>query len=401
MNKLFEYQKNAFQHLKKWEVGALFMEAGTGKTRVAVKIANNIKDLNEIIYIAPLRIIKESEFSVKKEIEKCGGFNAPVRYYGVESIGQSDRIFLELQQHMEEDGKRMLIVDESLKIKNSFAKRTKRLLELAPKATYRLILNGTPITRNIVDLWAQMEFLSPLILKMNYAEFINTFCKTTVITKKIGSWVKSQKTIITGYANIDYLYSLIRPYIFESSLSLEVSQNYKTIDFELTDEEIENYLYVKEKYLNYFEYEHVPLLELLQALQHSYCCAFFKKYSLDKLFKTIPEKETVIFCKYIDSQEFCKKNYPNAQILSYGKNSYGLNMQKYRYTIFWDKTWDLAERIQAGRRTYRTGQKNDCICYDLTANTGLDKMIEKNITKKTDMLEYFKKKTKEEIKKLL
>ena len=230
---------------------------------------------------------------------------------------------------------------------------------------------------------------------MNYGKIY------TVITKKIGSWVKSQKTIITGYANIDYLYSLIRPYIFESSLSLEVSQNYKTIDFELTDEEIENYLYVKEKYLNYFEYEHVPLLELLQALQHSYCCAFFKKYSLDKLFKTIPEKETVIFCKYIDSQEFCKKNYPNAQILSYGKNSYGLNMQKYRYTIFWDKTWDLAERIQAGRRTYRTGQKNDCICYDLTANTGLDKMIEKNITKKTDMLEYFKKKTKEDIKKLL
>ena len=68
MNKLFDYQKNAFQHLKKWKVGALFMEAGTGKTRVAVKIANNIKDLNEIIYIAPLRIIKESEFSVKKEI---------------------------------------------------------------------------------------------------------------------------------------------------------------------------------------------------------------------------------------------------------------------------------------------------------------------------------------------
>ena len=54
MNKLFDYQKNAFQHLKKWKVGALFMEAGTGKTRVAVKIANNIKDLNEIIYIAPL-----------------------------------------------------------------------------------------------------------------------------------------------------------------------------------------------------------------------------------------------------------------------------------------------------------------------------------------------------------
>lgn len=234
MNGLNTTQKQALEHLKKWKVGALFMEPGTGKTRVAVNIANSIDGLDLVLWIAPLRTIIPSPYSVVNEINKSGGFRAPVRYCGVESIGQSDRVYLETLNAVEAADKCMIIVDESLKIKNFNAIRTKRLLALSPKSEYRLILNGTPITRNVGDLWAQMQFLSPLILNMSHTEYVNTFCTLTRITKRMGSYERKREWI-TGYANIDYLYSLIRPYVFEAVLSLQVSENYHNVPFSLNE----------------------------------------------------------------------------------------------------------------------------------------------------------------------
>ena len=66
--------------------------------------------------------------------------------------------------------------------------------------------------------------------------------------------------------------------------------------------------------------------------------------------------------------------------------------------IFFDKIWDYALRMQATRRTFRTGQESDCIYYDMTGNVGLEDMIDSNIEKKISMTEYFKQKTIEEIK---
>ena len=53
--------------------------------------------------------------------------------------------------------------------------------------------------------------------------------------------------------------------------------------------------------------------------------------------------------------------------------------------------------LQASRRTYRTGQEQDCHYYELTADTGLDRLIRTNINKKVTMSEYLKKVTKEEL----
>jgi SNF2 family DNA or RNA helicase len=67
-----------------------------------------------------------------------------------------------------------LIVDESIKMKN-FEAKEQRMLTLGAMVEYKLILNGTPITKNVMDIWSQIHFLSPLILRMDYAEFKNTF----------------------------------------------------------------------------------------------------------------------------------------------------------------------------------------------------------------------------------
>ena len=45
MRELTAQQMSARDKLIRWRVGALFMEAGTGKTRVAVVLARDCKDV--------------------------------------------------------------------------------------------------------------------------------------------------------------------------------------------------------------------------------------------------------------------------------------------------------------------------------------------------------------------
>jgi len=405
MQTLFDNQLTAIEKLRHYKVGALFMEAGTGKTRIAVELANDIQEVDYILWIGPYQTIHRPE-GVKTEIAKWGGFHcANVDYCGIESLQNSDRIYLEYRNKLDSALNPFVIVDESLKIKNADAKRTHRLFDYGQLSTYRLILNGTPITRNLLDLWAQMEFLSPKILGMAMAEFKNTFCAYTRVTKSFGRSYRSYtKEFITGYENIDYLYSLIRHYVYECDLTLQVQQYYNTLNYQLDQESSEEYYRLKEKYLDnevlLWKNNNI-FLEMTQKMQHTYSCTPEKFEVLDELFKTVDESRTIIFCKYINSQEACKKYFKKATILSYQKESLGLNMQHLHNTIYFDKNWDYALRVQSGRRTFRAGQEYDCRYWDLTGNVGLENLIDKNINKKIGMVEYFKGKTKEELKTVL
>jgi SNF2 family DNA or RNA helicase len=246
-----------------------------------------------------------------------------------------------------------------------------------------------------------MDFLSPLILNMSDAEFKNTFCEYTKITKYFGGHRGYTKEFITGYENIDYLYSLIRYYVYECDLTLSVKQYYSDAHYQLDELCQKEYTRLKEKYLDnetlMWKNNNI-FLEMTQKMQHSYCCTPEKFEVLDKHFKEYDESKSIIFCKYIDSREACEKYFKKATVLSYQKHSFGLNLQHLNHTIYFDKVWDWALRNQSITRTYRTGQEYDCSYLDLTGNVGLESLIDKNIAKKTGMIEYFKGKTKEELK---
>lgn len=391
-------QNNAKDHLKGWKVGALFMEAGTGKTRVAMEIVNS-SPCDEIFWVGPLRTLKNTQ----DEIEKWGGFNIPAVYCGIESIQASDRIYLDFRSKVEQSSKPFIVVDESLKIKNYEAKRTKRLLEIGHMAQYKLILNGTPMSRNILDMWTQMQFLSPLIINMTLGQFKDTFCCYTTITKKRG-YKSYYREFITGFENVDYLYSLIREYVYQCDLNLKITQNYHTLYYELSEEEKMIYNDIKDEFLSYEMmdiWNNNIFMAMTQKMQHSYCCSSSKIEMIKELFKTIHEENTIIFCKFVDSRKLCEKVFPKAKVLSFQKDAFGLNLQEYNHTIYFDKVWDYALMTQSSRRTYRTGQEYDCFYYDLTGNVGLESLIDRNISKKISITEYFKKVTKEELNKVL
>lgn len=382
---LLTQQQKAIEKLHRLKVGALFMEPGTGKTMTAYQLVKSL-DADSIIWFTPF----QTKENLLTEINKYGGLNN-LHIIGIESIQNSDKNYLYAMQIVQQ-GKCAIVVDESLKIKNYDAKRTQRILELGKYAEYKLVLNGTPITRNLLDVWAQFEFLSPKILHMSMPEFKNTFCEWVKITKRLNGKTSTQE-FISKYHNVDYLYSLINPYVFECDLELTIEQQHSDFTYALNDDEREQYNEIKTKYLDDEKMRMMNnniFLEMTQKMQHNYCCTEDKFKVLDSILKDIDISKTIIYTKYIISRKTLQKRYPHLQVLTYGKHSIGLNLQQYNTTIYFDKTFDYSQMTQSKFRTYRTGQTDDCKYISMTGNVGLEKMIADNLQKKQSLLEYFK-----------
>lgn len=385
-------QNNAIEKLSTLKVGALFMDMGTGKTKVALDlIASKIKDTDYVLWLCP--------FSLKNEIESERIKWHPELHLdviGVESIGASDRIYLETLEKVKQ-GRTFIVVDESLKIKNKRAKRTERILEMSKYAEFKLILNGTPISRNILDLWAQMEFLSPKILNMSFLEYRDNYC--------IYNTEGPMAFKVINQKNIPHLMSLINPYIFEASLELDVNKRYRSVLYELIN--IDEYESVKYEILERAEVSDLDFYEMISRLQHIYCRD--NAYELKNLINRI-DKPVVVFKKYLDNipedalsitgktklhdrNKILKhfKENGGALYLTYGCGAYGLNLQFCNDVIFAEHTWDYAQRIQAEARVHRIGQESDVTYYDLICNTGLESCIFNCIRKKTGFLNEVKR----------
>jgi len=69
--------------------------------------------------------------------------------------------------------------------------------------------------------------------------------------------------------------------------------------------------------------------------------------------------------------------------------------------VLWEKYWDYSSQEQIERRIFRKGQFKECRFFDFTSDTGLDKMMDENISKKSRLLDYFKNKSVEELQKEL
>lgn len=391
-------QEIAFEKLSKLKVGALFMEMGTGKTKVALDLIASKKDkINYILWICP--------FSIKQEIEQERLKWHPelkIDIIGVETISQSSKEYLRVFNKVIES-KSFIVVDESLKIKNMTAKRTKRILKLGSYAKYKLILNGTPLSKNVLDLYPQMEFLSPKILNMSITQFRNQYCEY-YLQGRLKNKVKKQY-------NIEHLVSLIKPYIFDSKLDLGKDKTYHQINYSIED--LEEYENIKHSFLGFDN--DIAFFSLATLLQKYYCT---QKSRLELMRKTINsiDGQVIVFVKYLDSipseethkiigdmsnskrdtiiQEFREGKFKTLYI-TYGCGSFGLNLQNCRNIIFADHTFDYSQRIQAEARIFRMGQEYDVDYYDMNCNCGLDKLIRGCLNKKIKLLD----EVKEEIEK--
>lgn len=396
-----ENQIEAFEKFKKLKVGALFMQMGTGKTKVAIELVDYNKcDL--LVYITP--------YSTKKNIEKefkKWGLTTPGILIGYETISSSDRKYLELIKKIK-NKKVFVIADESIFIKNEESKRFNRLCNIRNYCEYALILNGTPLTKNEWDLYNQMYFLSPLIINMNRSQFLDTFFKKITYKRKNENEKEFYKF---SEVNADYLKRLIEPYMFKCDLYFNKKEKEQFIYVDYIDDN--SYYEEKEKKLNeYLETMNsetiINMLTSLNVIASNYT----KKN--DELIKYIKNKRVIVFCNYLKEieyiqsktkclvitgatknreqiiEQFKKDNIPLAMTLGVG--SYSLNLQFCNEIVYSSLNFDYAKMEQSKYRIKRIGQKNDITYTYILTRLGINDLILKNIKNKKTLEKLIKEK---------
>lgn len=388
-------QRAAIEKLSKLKAGALFMKMGTGKTRTAVLIAEGREhDFDTLVWIAPASLLRENDY-VEEIYKWMYKLTDRVAFYSVEAVSASDTKFLEL--HALASTKRCFcVVDESLDIKNAEAGRTKRLLGMRDLFAFRLILNGTPISKGLIDLYAQIQFIHPNILKMTEAQFASNFLQY----KKDGyrPWLRWSKP-----ENEEALIETIRPYIFDADLEIDVPLHRREVNLRLSNKEKAGYEALKEDFLNRHAFP--PYLATAQAFQAHYTLAESK---MKELCETMSGGgKTIIFVKFLREVEALRELYPTAcvntgyekadlqrfkresdvLIMTYGTGSRGLNLQHANRVIFFSQTFNWMHKIHGLHRAYRTGQRNSVSVIDYRLDTGLERILEASEKKKVNAAE--------------
>ena len=397
-------QHLAFEQFKKLKVGALFMQMGTGKTKVAIELVDfNKCDL--LVYIAPFSTLNNIENEFKK-------WNLKTNYIliGYETISSSDTKYLKLLKELE-NKKVFVVADESIFIKNEETKRFKRLLSIRSMCEYALILNGTPITKNEWDLYNQMYFLSPLIINMNREQFLNTFFKK-ITYKKSGQ--KENTFYKFSEINAEYLQRLIAPYTFKCDLEFDnrEKEEYIYVDYENDD----TYYWAKEQRLK--EYMQLrkseTIINLLSDL--TYISATYNEKN-DEMINYIKNKQIIVYCTFLDEIKYIRdkidcyaitgstkyrrevinkfKNDNKPLLMTYGVGAYSLNLQFCNEIVYSSINFDYAKLEQSKYRIKRIGQDRDIKYTYFLTDLGINKLILENLKRKMTLENLIKEKMKE------
>lgn len=152
----------------------------------------------------------------------------------------------------------MVAIDESQRIKNPAAQRTKRVHDLAPLAVSRRILSGTLVANSPIDLFSQYHFLRPGLLgTTSYRAFVAEYAELLPRGHPLMSRLRGNPQIIKRdsdgqpvYKNLERLGKLLAPHTYrvlkKDCIDLP-PKIYKTHYFALSAEQQARYNQLKDE----------------------------------------------------------------------------------------------------------------------------------------------------------
>lgn len=407
-------QSLAFDKFSKLRVGALFMQMGTGKTKVAIDLINhNVNKVDLALFVAPNQTLANLDIELAK-----WGLEVPKIVISYERISMSDKAYTNLLEELK--GKKIFIIaDESIFIKNEESKRFKRLRYIRDMCDYALILNGTPLVKNEWDLYNQMEFLSPLILDMSRNQFLNVFFKK-ITYKKRGE--KENSFYRFSDVNANHLTKLISPYIFNCDLELDIQEDKCLFNCFVNEYTSNKYSEEKIKLIENIESKD-SILGSLQKLSHINSCDTSKSKAIANYSKN---KQVIIYCHFLEEVDNIANSLDNCYIITgatkevdrpliiekfknnsiplvmtFGVGSFGLNLQFCNEIVFSSLMFDYGKVEQAQYRIKRLGQEKDIKYTYFKTNLGIENLIYHCIDKKVKLARLVKEGAIEEwIKKI-
>jgi SNF2 family DNA or RNA helicase len=276
----YKFKTKPFQHQRDaWEVSkdatgyALFMEMGTGKTKVALDTAAYLYDTGKIgallvfgnkgsyanwitkeipihmpDHISTNCVLWTGMSSKKKTAEYMTLFqptlHLQVLVMNIEALAFDSGV--KMAERFASCHNAMCVVDESTTIKNPKAARTKAIMRLRDLCKYRRVMTGSPVTNSPLDLWSQINFIGQNFLRFSsFFAFRARYANMITMQNSQRSYQK-----IVSYRNLDELNDKIKAYSFlvkkEDCLDLP-AKIYQRWDVELTEEQQKLYKSLKEQ----------------------------------------------------------------------------------------------------------------------------------------------------------
>ena len=362
--KPYEHQLKALE--KSWASStyALFMEMGTGKSKVLVDNIAMLYDKGAIraaLIVAPKGVYKnwdaiefpvhlpehvnhtkvlwEANVTKKKQAELDTLFDdkgdLKILIMNVEAFSTSKGLdfaesFLNIFV-----GRALIGIDESTTIKTPTAKRTKNILKIGNLAKYRRILTGSPVTKSPLDLFSQCLFLDPYHLGYDsYYAYRSRYAH--MLDRNFGG---RRVQIVGSYRRLGELADKLDKFSYrvlkEDCLDLPEKVFTKRL-IELTDEQNKVYRQMKEMALAILDdgkmMSTVNVMTQLMRL-HQVTCGHFKaddgtivhlkNNRINSLMQLLEETEgkVIIWANYVEDikniVESLKKAYGDASTVEY------------------------------------------------------------------------------------
>lgn len=446
---LYSHQQHAVDKLRRARVGGMFMEMGTGKSRAAIELAWLRRErIDHVVWFCPVSLKETIRYEIAKHTAGAAVYvfddrttmeNVPdADWYviGIESMSGANRVPLAANKLVTEHS--FVIVDESSYIKNHRSRRTMRITVISERARYRLLLTGTPVSEGVVDLFAQMKFLSPKIL--GYRSF-HTFANQHLVYDEDfpGRIVASLRT--------DYLAQRIQPYTYqvtkEECLDLP-GKVYESRYCRLTVDQVCYYGQAKEEYLQLMdaqeEFDPYILFQLFGALQQIVCGYWNRRHPITGRLERIDITHDRIYTMLSALQEvpddkkviiWSKYHYSIRQIVAalqerYGEDStaefhgrlsekaryaeiarwrdsarflvatqaaggHGLTLNEASYVVFYSNEFRYATRRQAEDRCHRIGQERPVTYIDIVCSGSIDDRISDALARKSNAAAEFRR----------
>ena len=450
------YQRENYDKFKDIHAAALFSLPGTGKTKTALDIISYRWHANKLTGVLVLSspkgvhsqwLEKHIPLHLWDGIDWVGtnwnGRNGPrpvwlgtrrrneLQFYSLNIDAlNSDKQFGLMQTFCAaHKGKLLIIVDESQKIKNFTASRSKRLRKLAHHVAcdQRMIMTGTPIARDLTDEWAQFYFLDPDIIGLKFkSDFIRDYCI-------MGGYENRQ---VVAHRDIEKFQALTAPYIFRADKSeLDLPEKvYDEIEFDLTDQQTKMLRQIKKTMSTVLYDENVPrkIRAAHGAAALLRCQQIVNGFTIDEdgtlhelddnprievlkdLLAHHGKHSVIVWCRFNQDIAAVMDVMPGPAASIYGETSNTVRKTvlkafaegKLQYlvaspeaagsgldgmqdncstAIYYSNSFNAIARWQSEDRIHRIGQKESAIYYDLIARGSPDAKVLENLREKKDL----------------
>lgn len=425
----------------------LFMDRGTGKTKTTIDFISAkalTGEINAAVVVSPLSMVLSwrDEILVHSPIESTiviyrGGKEKKVPCPGVE-LASGFTWYLISIESLSTGGttdwtkarmsakQAWLVVDESARIKNPQANRTKNAISLSKFAKGKSILSGLPILKGPLDLFSQLEFLDPEITGTgDFYCFRNRYAV-------MGGYENRE---IIGYQNMDELTSLIEPHVFsitkKQALTSLPDKRFKAVRVEMDDEQKKTIATIRKGALG----ERVLQNVLERVLRMQQAAAGFAPdgeggwrmlVPIDKnpkvrALKDIIEgtdEQFIIWCNFHaeirivrealrslsvtfveyhgakgpEERKDAERAFQNGSVRGFvgtvSAGGIGITLTAATLVVYFGNSWALEMREQSEDRAHRRGQKNAVLYVDLIAEGSVDELVIDALKSKRDVAEY-------------